>query len=178
MPSTQLHSPNKSIAISVSIKPSRLLKIALAAMVLLSILVSSSIAFNLVGQLNTVMRSVLTVIGLVAAAKFCAELLKQRHTVALDIRGTGEIKLRATLPNVKDDIRAVIDASPAVVCSLAAGSVITPVILVLRLADNHGNINTLLIFTDSVTGDAFRRLSLACRWLVGHQKRQQPQPQE
>lgn len=176
MPSTRLQPPNKSIAISASIEPSLLLQVFLAAMVLTSLLVALSIAFSLVGQVSAATRFVLTVIGLAAAVKFCAELFKQRSTVALDISGAGEIRLR-TASDGGRKIRAADDLRQAELWSLAPGSVITPMILVLRLADKHGNINTLLIFTDSVTSDAFRRLSLACRWLVGHQKRRQPERQ-
>ena len=113
------------------------------------------------------------VTGLAAAVVSARELLRHRASYLLDITGTGDLRLSANVPvNKNIPIDAAIGSDNVQV--LAAGSLITPVLLILRLADKHDNINTLLIFPDSVSHDAFRRLALACRWLAAQRNRRQP----
>lgn len=168
-----LHSADKSIAISVLIRPSRWMQILCVTMSGLCLLIGLCVVVGHVGAPHAVVQYGLSAIALAAAVWLAIELHKQRRSYVLDITGAGDIRLQTTTANSSDP-RAVAHSSSESSRSLVAGSVITPMLLVLRLADNHGNINTLLIFTDSVSHDAFRRLSLACRWLAGHRKRRQP----
>lgn len=122
---------------------------------------------------NLILRLLASTIALLAAIFSGKELLRQRTAFLLDITGAADIRLSvssrtSTTTSLPDT------PPPAETRFLAAGSFISPLLMVLRLADKHDNINTLLIFPDSVSQDAFRRLALACRWLAAHRKRRQP----
>ena len=114
-----------------------------------------------------------TVIGLTFCASILSvkEIIQQRTIFDLHISGAGDLTLT---PVTENDNGFLVGKNPhANARWLARGSLITPILLVLRLADNCGDIKPLLIFPDSVSNDVFRRLSVACRWLATRKEHHQ-----
>lgn len=144
--------------------------IAFAGLVLFCVLISFAVFFEQAGAMNLFARAVILATGIGAAFLAGMEYRKHRIVWALSISGIAEIRVsrpsQATTPASSDT-----GTPPDEIRYLSAGSLITPILLVLRLADSHDNINTLMIFPDSVSQDAFRRVSLACRWLSAQRHR-------
>ncbi len=161
--------PAKSIAISVIVQPSLWIGVGLSGFVLLCLFSALVVLFG--QNAGTGMMEKISVLVISLAAIFAGiSLCKQRTTYRLDISGVGDIRL-ISLPGTREQSLANSGSSPEQGRFLAPGSLITPMLLVLRLADSYDNINTLLVFPDSVSRDAFRRLAIACRWLVVQRKR-------
>lgn len=172
---SQLHRASRSIAISALVRPSRWAQILYAALSAVCLIVSLTILFGQADNVANISQYVGSFIACAAALRVGIEACKKRSSVFFDMSGTGDLRI-GTVPNASVLGRGQLDSTSMPATYLMAGSVITPFLLVLRLAQNHGSINTLVIFPDSVSGDAFRRLSLACRWLAGQKKRQQLAP--
>ena len=183
-----------SIAISVIVYPSLWLKILCGAACCLCCCLAIALALPLQStNASLILRLLASAIALFGAAAAGKQLFRQRRAWLLDITGAADIRLstlpcrppRFSRPGFQPDFQLdpqlnhKLDPQPdmplpAETRFLAAGSFISPLLMVLRLADKHDNINTLLIFPDSVSLDAFRRLALACRWLAAHRQRRQP----
>ena len=145
--------------------------VAFAGLALHLALISLAVFFAQIDVLSLLARTLILSGGIAAAFLLSLEYRKHRASWALDISGTGDIRVSAAS---EANAPACFDSrsGSTEMRYLAAGSLITPLLLVLRLADSHDNINTLMVFPDSVSHDAFRRLSLACRWLSVQRHRQ------
>lgn len=174
-PSDQPHRVIRSLAVSVLVRPSRTAQILYAALSGICLIVAILILMGQSGVTTSIHRYAASFIACAAALRVGIEVCKKHPSVFFDISGTGDLRLGPTLSGGIGD-RSQLNPLLMPTYFLMAGSVINPFVLVLRLADKYGIVNTLVIFPDSVSDGAFRRLSVACRWLAVQKKRQQLTP--
>ncbi len=136
---------------------------AFGGLAVICVLISLGVFFGQAGALSLFARFFVLIIGITSAFLAFIEFRKYRSLWVLDISGTADIRASVTSRATR---RAAVETSRQLneIHHLAAGTLLTPILLLLRLADSHDDVNTVLIFPDSVSPDAFRRLSLACRW--------------
>ena len=87
--------------------------------------------------------------------------------VALDISGVARFRVAVYLYRT---------ARPTATLRLLDGSTLWRDVLVLRLGDDHGNVHSLLVLPDCVTGAEWRALSLACRAAAARSEINTPAP--
>jgi hypothetical protein len=93
-----------------------------------------------------------------------------RRTWRLDISGTGQIRLHRTA-NVGQRRASGAEKSAAddgLLVILLADSTMWPRFLLLRLQDGEGGVHRVVILPDSLPFEAFRAVSVACRWIAAH----------
>jgi len=93
--------------------------------------------------------------------------IRHRKILHIDISGVGQIRLTEVgvvgactgtdWPHVRKQGEVV---------RLLSDSTIWPQLLLLRLQAGSGKITTVLIFSDCVSPESFRALSVACRWIA------------
>lgn len=158
-----------SIALSATIRPSRLLAglhFAMSAALL-------STSFWLVRSANPLgfsfsVHHVLAIICAIASFALIVQLLRRRTALRIDVTGLGQIRLVETLPDAEAGSTPWSDAVGEVV-QLRQGSTLWSSLMVLRLQAESGQLTTLILLPDSLSDDAFRALSVACRWIADSQ---------
>ncbi len=158
-----------SIALSATIRPSRLLaglQFAMSA-VLLS---TSSWLLQSADPLgfSFSLQHVLAIICAIASFALIVQPLRRRTGLRIDVTGLGQIRLLETLPDAEAGSTPWSDAVGEVV-QLRQGSTLWPSLMVLRLQAVSGRLTTLILLPDSVSDDAFHALSVACRWVAASQ---------
>lgn len=140
-----------SIAVSVPLAPSRLLRQLLAAFCALSLAMAGAAASGVLGPLRW---PALSVLACLLAALALGMRLRARPTVRqLDVLGPGRLVLtvqQGVGPAMRMPVR------------LLAASTLWPQLLVLRLGDG-GAVIELVVLADSVPAAQFRRLAMALR---------------
>lgn len=154
-----------SIAVSADIKPSRLLLLITGSACLCVALMGVLMALWMPG-LSVLVRIVLAIACILAAAIALTLTLRGRKAIWLHISGTGQIRVVEHLAVASS--RAKPQVVKAGLAQLLAGSTIWPGLLLLRLRLESGSVRTIPILSDSVSEDTFRALSVACRWLISH----------
>ena len=163
-----LNVTSNAISVAVRLNASRWLRMAYGAMLCLCLLIAAAELIKAGDEISLAMRFTVVSTAFVAAVLCASQLCKGQIDWDIFVTGTGEIHLAASSrQTIECDSPTKASLNK---CILAPGSLITTVLLVLRLADNHGKIKTLLVFPDSVSKDAFRRLSIACRWIAAQKK--------
>jgi hypothetical protein len=158
-----------SIALSATIRPSRLLaglQFAMSAVLL-------STSFWLVHSANPLgfsfsLHHVLAIICAIASFTLIVQPLRRRTALRIDVTGLGQIRLVETLPDAEAGSTPWSDTVGEVV-QLRQGSTFWPSLMVLRLQVVSGRLTTLILLPDSLSDDAFRALSVACRWIATSQ---------
>ena len=158
-----------SIALSAQIVPSRLFQLAYCLMA--AVLFITSIVLLRTAGINHFLFSVNALLGAVCAiASFAlvAAAFRRQTALRIDVTGLGQIRLVETLP---DAAAGSVPWSEAVgeVVQLCQGSTLWPSLMVLRLQAVSGRVTTLILLPDSLSDDAFRALSVACRWIASRQ---------
>jgi len=158
-----------SIALSATIRPSRLLAglhFAMSA-VLLS---TSSWLLQSADPLgfSFSLQHVLAIICAIASFALIVQPLRRRTGLRIDVTGLGQIRLLESLPDAEAGSTPWSDAVGEVV-QLRQGSTLWPSLMVLRLQAVSGRLTTLILLPDSVSDDAFHALSVACRWVAASQ---------
>ena len=82
---------------------------------------------------------------------------------------SGQGRFHCTLPGEQPDDLIDVGPDDSHSFELAAGSILWSGLLILRLKrfDDDNMIN-LVVLSDAVSEDEFRRLSVACRWINSH----------
>ena len=158
-----------SIALSATIKPSRFLaglQFAMSAVLLSTSfwLVQSAAPLGFSFSLP----HALAILCAIASFALLAQPLRRRTALRIDVTGLGQIRLLETLPDAEAGSTPWSDAVGEVV-QLRQGSTLWPSLMVLRLQAVSGRLTTLILLPDSVSDDAFRALSVACRWVAASQ---------
>ena len=164
-----------SIAVSIVIKPSRLLALLVYGVCVCAGLVGVLLWFGVFGESLDWLRRLcgaITVLLSLGSGFYVASFLGT--TYHLDISGTGQIRLRIAVP--KADRQPV--GNPSVMPHKTAGetklvilqtnSTLWPHFLLLRLRGEDDCLYVVPIMYDCISGDAFRGISVACRWISGH----------
>ncbi|HZW22675.1 protein YgfX [Noviherbaspirillum sp.] len=156
-----------SIAVSAIVRPSRMLTALAGAMAAVAAGVAFAIASGLVGDLTTPIRWSLSALVFFLATFGFYHGIRSRKTIQLDISGTGQIRLlkaggeppctRQNRPHVREIGELV---------RLMDNSTIWARMLLLRLRLEDGRMVVVPVFPDSVDREAFRALSVACRWIA------------
>ena len=120
-----------------------------------------------VGDLNLMHRALVGVLPVFMAFFGFYHGVRHRKTLHIDIAGTGQIRIakaaltgpcgEANSPHLRTDWKLV---------EMLDNSTLWPNLLVLRLRAEDGSIMVVPILLDSVSKDAFRALSVACRWIA------------
>ncbi len=163
-----------SIAISIAIAPSRLQTILFAGAALFCTLLALALGSGQVGELAVIARMAIALSPAIAAVMAVRLLRKKNRWYRLDISGSGQIRLSLlaeprSVPCHQGS--AATEPVRPILCRLATGTTLLRPLLLLRLQQQSGRIITLAIFRDSVSEDGFRRLSVACRWVVAQNYR-------
>lgn len=142
------------IAITVHIRRSRILAVWLAAaciLVALTVWRIAPAAFNLLQQ------TVWSLFGMALCGLICI-IWYRRHALVqlLTVAADGRMILTA-------DVAAAPHYRSA--ARLIAPALVWPGLLILRLSGEDGRRHCLLIFSDAVDPDSFRRLKVALLWL-------------
>ncbi len=145
-----------SIAVSATIVRSRLL----AAMCIAMAGVLSGAALLLARA--TPMLSLVCAIAAVGLALFP---LSTPKTIRIDVTGIGQILLTDTPLSAVAD-RTATAISTAQVVQLLEGSTLWSSLMVLQVQPASGHIRRLVLLPDSMDREAFRALSVACRWIA------------
>ena len=144
-----------SIAVSTTVTRSRLLAVicVLMACVLLA-------AGTLLRE-SPMMASVCAI----AAAGLALFPLSLPKTCRVDVTGIGQILLTDTATEAVTD-HATQAVAAAEVVQLLGNSTLWPSLMVLRLQSASGRVIRLVLLPDSMDREAFRALSVACRWIA------------
>jgi hypothetical protein len=158
-----------SIALSATIRPSRLLAglhFAMAAVLLSTSLwlMQSAASFGFSFSLP----HVLAILCAIASFALIVQPLRRRTALRIDVTGLGQIRLVETLPDAEAGSTPWSDAVGEVV-QLRQGSTLWSSLMVLRLQAVSGRLINLILLPDSLSDDAFRALSVACRWIAASQ---------
>lgn len=153
-----------SIAVSATVRPSRLLALLVCAMGWLLLLAAGSLCLESDALL---IRALATVCALAGLPLFLFPLLR-RKSFRIDVTGIGQIRLVDTSP----DARALPthpSAGGVEVVQLLRDSTFWSSLMVLRLQSGSGRVTVLAILPDSMERSAFHALSVACRWIAARQ---------
>jgi len=150
-----------SIAVSALVQPSKTLFRLCAAVCCGCAVLGLAFMFGAVAAITKAMALVVALLCLICAALGMRSLWRARQAWQLDISGTGQIRLRR-------DSSGVDSPGDGMLVRLLADSTMWPNFLLLRLRDEHGRVHRVAILPDSLAPDAFRAVSVACRWIAGH----------
>jgi len=161
-----------SIAVSAVVNPSRLLLAAIGGMCLGIVFGAALIGFGRIGEMPNYAR-VLTA-GSCALVTFFAFYwaIKTRKTFRIDISDIGQIRLEEYIGT--GDTSSLANVAGGKVLELLPDSTIWTHILLLRLRTEDNQIIILPILRDCVEKDAYRLLSIACRWIAAQNNRLEP----
>jgi len=145
-----------SIAVSARIGRSRLLASICIAM--------AGVLLGAAALLMTDMQA-LSVVCAIAAAGLALFPLAAINACRIDVTDIGQILLTHTAHEAVADRTDTATASAEVV-QLLGDSTLWSSLMVLRLQSASGRITRLVLLPDSMDREAFRALSVACRWIA------------
>ncbi|MDY7575134.1 protein YgfX [Actimicrobium sp. CCI2.3] len=159
-------SSDRSIAVTAVITSSRILKLLCVTMAIMLFITSIALLVNVEQAWPFVLRAGLSGFAFFSAVAVFMQITVSRPPVRIDISGQGHIRLVSRRDKAVAS-SAKIRSDDDCVLLLQPNSFIFSSLLLLRLKDETGQTKSLLIFPDCVSSSAFRRLSVACRWIAG-----------
>ena len=158
-----------SIAVSVAVVPSRLLRFLTVGMSGLLVVVGVLLFLGLVGNLSEGVRVGGALFSFFPALFGFYHTVQNRKVLHIDISSIGQIRISEI--DVATSCQA--QKTPYVDCQgkvvrLSPHSTIWPHVLLLRLRADNGDILVVPILPGCVSRDGFRALSVACRWIAAH----------
>jgi len=155
-----------SIAVSVVVRPSRLLSCMVGAMCGVAFVLGFAIAAGAAGDAASVLRATASAACLFLGVFGFYHGIRCRKPIHIDISSNGQFRLT----RVRGAASCATEGWPhlqesATRVRLLSNSTIWQHLLLLRLQDEGGKITVLPILPDSVSRDNFRALSVACRWI-------------
>ena len=160
-----------TIATSVIVRPSRLLRSVLLVMSALLFLVSVLLLRMPVGmtaeEARLVIHQLLAMTCAAAALSLIHTAMTLTKSFVIDVSGTGAIRLHHT-GRVAADAGYFVsnDQQGSEVVQLLKDSTLWSSMLLLRLRSTNGHVFVVPVLRDSTSTDSFRHLSIACRWIV------------
>ena len=156
-----------SIAVSSVIKPSRLL-LAIFSCLCAGIALATYLVV-VIQMRHAGVGAQVTVAGVCAAlvGVMFHHLFQRQRIVRIDISGEGQIRLTSQIDGHDND-KNVHAQSSGDLMTLLPGSTLWSRMLILRLINDPGQTKVLIVLPDSLSGDEFRSLSVACRWIAAH----------
>ncbi len=163
------------MAISVVVKPSRVLLAAVGVMGAVTLFAAGMVASGKVGELSIYPRLLVAALCIVAALAGFFQAFWNRKTFHVDISGIGQIRLREYSGNASSSLVSGDgendEAGAGEGVKLMADSTIWPHLLLLRFQCDGGRITALPILPDCVSEQSFRALAVACRWIAAQNTR-------
>jgi toxin CptA len=160
-----------SIAVSVVVHPSRILLSLLFLIAALSAAIGVAIFSGWFGNLDPIHRILTGTLPVFMAFFGFYHGVRHRKTLHIDISGAGQIRMAeaASTGPCRSAYSPHLRANGTVV-EMMDNSTIWPNLMVLRLRTSDRRIIVVPILQDSVSREAFRALSVACRWIAarGH----------
>ena len=156
-----------SIAVSVVVYPSRILRILLFSVASLVAGVGIAVLIGWLGELDLLPRALAGVPIVFMAFFGFYHGVRHRKTLHIDISGAGQIRVAEEFSSspcereVDPHLR-----SNGTVVEMLDDSTLWPGLLVLRLRAGNGRVTVVPILLDCVSKEAFRALSVACRWIA------------
>ena len=159
-----------SIAVSAVVTPSPIFNIICLGMFAVLFAIAIALLNNAQSGQSSFARVCLSGFAFFAAVVVFMQIMVARPAVRIDISGQGQIRLvLGREPVVASAAETVVDHDGLL--HLQPGTLIFSSLLLLRLKDAAGGRSSLLIFPDSVSVSAFRRLSVASRWIAMQNQR-------
>ncbi len=163
-------SSDRSIAVSAIVTPSRIIKIICLSMSVLLFVISMALLNYAAPDLTFLVRASLSGFAFFSAVVVLVYITASRPVVRIDISGQGQIRLFLHREkNAVSSVGTAVDYDHLL--HLQPNSFIFSSLLLLRLKGDTGQTSSLLIFPDCVSSSAFRRLSVACRWIAVQNQR-------
>jgi len=157
-----------AIAVSVVVRPSRVLLFSVAIMAATVVLAAFFILFACnqdfsLGQHLQILAIAPTLAGMAVFRQY-----QHRKTFHIDISGIGQIRLTqySGVSAFHDKTDLALDGPRGRLVQLSRDSVLWSQFLLLRLKPEQGAIISIPVLIDSVSGSGFARLSVACRWIA------------
>lgn len=156
-----------SIAVSAVVYPSRILRILLFSVASLVAGVGIAVLIGWLGELDLLPRALAGVPIVFMAFFGFYHGVRHRKTLHIDISGAGQIRVAEEVSSspcereVDPHLR-----SNGTVVEMLDDSTLWPGLLVLRLRAGNGRVTVVPILLDCVSKEAFRALSVACRWIA------------
>ena len=149
-----------SIAVATVVKPSRLLRGALAAYAAASL----AVGIVVLSAAHGAFRAPVLVAAscLAAAAAALAALGPAGKRRLIDISGVGEMRVTVQQKQAETGMRTM-------PCALLPGSAVWPGLLMLRVRGDDGKAAFVAVFADSVSAQEFRALAVAIRAIGGQE---------
>jgi toxin CptA len=145
-----------SIAVSALVGPSRVHRSLLAACALVQLTTAAFLALPWAGDyLGTPLLALSALLGAAALARAASADAHPPKTHRIDISGTGELRV-----TVQQGMQAA---------RLLPGSVVWPLLMVLRCRLASGQVRVLIVWRDAVDGATWRALAVALR-VIGREK--------
>lgn len=169
MKMNRLPSSPPSIAVSAVLHPSRIL---LFLVLLYGVLLLASAILIGFGHVEPPLYVCLFVVSLtfLALSVSLNWVVRQRKIIRLDISMNGQIRLVEHNGLIGSASLCEDETSSGCVVQLMSDSVLWPALLLLRLKTETDCIVALPILRDSTNAEAFRALSVACRWIAAQNK--------
>jgi len=156
----------RSIAVSVTIRPSRTLLLLVLGMAALSFSFCVFVAVGTAVNDSPVSRTVVASLCIGSPLVTLISLVRKRKTLRIDISGIGQIRLlEYTEVAPASDERQSIELTRGEEYRMKDGSTLWPGLLLLHLESSEGRRQTVQVLPDSVTPDEFRSLYIALRWI-------------
>ena len=149
-----------SIAVSVVLRPSRILFACTLGMCAGVLAIGLAISVSAIGEIAMPIRLILAFACMFAAIFAAIHAFRDKKSHLIDISENGQIRL------TEDVVGAQPSTASTVLVELMAGSTLWPNLLLLRLQTEDRRTISLRILPDSVDQDGMRALSVALRWIA------------
>ncbi len=151
-----------SISVSTLVKPSKLLRLMVGTMGLLTICFSILIGMGAVACFSFFSRMVIVGASIVVIGCCFFYFFQYDKTYRIDIANSGQIRLTAYTSFHNDN------ENNGEIVFMMNGSILWSGLLLLRLKSDRGREHILRVLPDSVSSESFRMLLVACRWIAAH----------
>lgn len=153
-----------SIAVTATVRPSRILSLLVSAMGGALLLAAGLLS----AEADVLFLRVLVAVCALASLPLVLFPLLRRKSVRIDVTGIGQIRLVDTSPHAHA-ASTMPSAGSVEVVQLLRDSTFWSSLMVLRLQSGSGRVTVLTILPDSMERGAFHALSVACRWIAARQ---------
>jgi len=156
-----------TIAVSVMVSPSRLLTAASRGMAALAALALALILFAN-SNLSAIFRFQISLVASILLGCAIFMLRRPGKTFHIDISGIGQIRLTqySGVSAFHEKESLALDGASGLVVHLRPDSVLWPQCLLLRLNSEHGNVYSIPVLPDSISGPGFAELSVVFRYIA------------
>lgn len=153
-----------TIAVSVTVHPSRSLLLAVYAMAFMALTAALLILFGPY-ELSPAIRLQISAIASISSGVAVFKAGRHRKTFHIDISGIGQIRLTqySEVSAFDENASLALDGNSGLLVHLAPDSVLWPHFLLLRLKPDRGTVVSIPVLPDSISGPGFAELSVACR---------------